>query len=405
MIDCAGNDSLTGLPLFPLASTLTSCTSIDAHDMDPIWYPCPSPLEFNPSTSLSSPCQLPCISLAELVFDDSQTLHDMFVTWSILSWISIFCVLLVILIFLSFRLGRSWPHRITIYLGLAHFWCHLTGVGGSFFTLEDLLCENRFDFAFSGWVKFQAWSIYFGSLSTACWWLVQGATIFWNITLLRTGDDLPERYEPLLHLLCWGYPFLVACILTWIPSGMASGGSPSGFPFGTATPDSSIGLMWGLYNGVYCGFILLNVTAITTALIRILFTPFANKHIKTEQTRRFSAELLIVVFMIVFLNLIVAFVAVASYKTEKGFFLQESLFQYQECLLNTFLGSSFPNNCERQFTFNSFYFWYQNVTWGRFGLFFALIFLILKVQTREHIAGALKQWLPKAKSRVDSIIT
>src|SRR3989338_2576085 len=353
-------------------------------DLSLISYPCPSPLEFNPNIVdplIETACQLPCIIQAEMVFSSSFTLHQLFLTWSILSWISMILVIVVVVIFLSFPLGRSWPHRITIYLGIAHFWCHLTGVGGSFFNLEELLCDDRFLFQYSGWVKFQAWSIYFGALSTSCWWMVQGLTIFWNITMLQPENDLMKRLEPIFHLFCWGYPLIVACILTWVPSNLASGGSPSGFPFGTATQYSSVGLMWGLFIGVYCGFIFLNLICISTAMFRIVSTPFSDQ--KHHSGRRFSAELLILMFMLVFLNLIIAFIAVASYKTEHASDLEHSLVSFTNCLLTTHEPTE---TCHLPFTYDPFYFCYQIITWGSFGVCFALIFLVFKIQTRQHLA-------------------
>ena len=232
----------------------------------------------------------------------------------------------MVIVFLSFSEGRRWPHRITIYLGMSFFWVHLTGIGGSFTTLQDVLCDDHFNFDYTHWAKFQSWALDFGGLATACWWLVQGIVIFWNVTLLKGENNATKKFEPLCHVICWGYPFTVAFILNWVPSYQAGGGSPSGFPFGTGTQYAITGLVWGLYPAIYCSLIFLNLIFITTALIRIISTPLAGSNLREQFQKRLPAQLLIISF------------------------------------------------------------WCVIITSGSFGILFGIIFLIFKIQARRHIA-------------------
>ena len=367
-----------------MSSEPFSCLRLEDAELGPIEYPCPPPSKFN--HHLSNPveenaCQIPCIVLQESIYADDQEIHRMFITSSVLHWISLVFVLITIAIYLSIPALRVMPHRITIYIGVSLFWIHLAFVGNSFLSLQDLMCDGTFAFSYGGWCKFSAISYQFGAMTSAGWWLIQGIYIFWSVTLLRDPLDL-ARFEPLFHVLIWGYSLTIVFIINFVPDREVSGGLPAGLPFCNG---GEIGILWGLFLSIFILLVAINLIFIGSSLLRVVMTPVANASNKNSvlRERRF-AQILIIVYMVVYLNVLVAFISVNAYYTGHQSQLKNGIADFYQCVFTT---PTDPSVCSTSNIITPSQAWYIVIVSGTIGMFYGIVFLLMRSQVRKEVTN------------------
>ena len=340
--------------------------------------------------SIDGFCQVPCITSIEEVYSDPDLIHTMFITWSVLNWVSFVFVIVTLGVFIVVPALREWPHRITIFIGISLFWVHLAGIGASFFSLEGLECASNWEYNYAGWCKFQAWALQFGSLATACWWFVQGLVIFWSLTLLRPIDDNLHRFEPLFHIFSWCYPLTVAFILGWVPDYRSTGGSPNGVPQCVGTNFLPTGLFWGLYAGFFIFLILVNIIFISSAFVRLFCMHSQTGNFTRSFRVRLPAQGLIGSFVMCYMVVLSSSIAFIAWATQYQSELTDSFTDYYACILTT---SNTLDSCTKSLTFNSSIAWFLTITVGLIGTWYGIIFLVFRLQTREQ----LSQWIKDTK--------
>ncbi|MDP2434217.1 MAG: hypothetical protein Q8P67_00570 [archaeon] len=365
-----------------------TCVRLEDYQLGEIVFNCPPPTEFNIAESryAVSACRYPCEYLLSIAWEHGWTdMRPLWITASVLNWFSFVSVIITILVFALVPKLRQWPTRIVIFMGIGLFFFHLGFIGNTFFSFSDLECANHWDFEYGSWCKFQSWTMVFGAMLTACWWVVQAFVVWWNVGLLKLKDPLPKKLEPFFHVVCWLYPILCSFLVAWVPSQSATGGGLTGNPFCTFS-ESDIGVTWGVFVGVLIFQLTLVFFFLSWTVIRILITPSAEGNWLKAFGRRLPQQLLIITFCFVFLNVIVATVAQVSWSRDQNESLTNALTDLLVCHLTT-LGD--PADCSAPRYNNPSIYWYLTISTSTCGLFFGIIFLIMRGDTRKEVISSV----------------
>ena len=402
---------MTGGELYPIDSddSPLGCARIENDELGNSSYPCPPPFlnyakEYgtnNPNWGL--PCAPTCHESVYLMMDKGNE-HAMFVTFSVLSWVSMVSVLVTMAVFIAIPRLREFPSRLVIYCGFGLFWLHIGGVGNSFYDYPHLLCRDLWHLQFGSWCKFSAWSLIFGAMYTSWWWTYQSFVVFWNVALRRYRNPLPEKLEIPVHVASFCYSLLTAFILSFVPNETSTGGSFFSNPLCAFNTGMLLELEWSMLMGVLILFILLVAIFLGLSAVEILRTPYAQGNWLKAFGSRLPHQLSIMAFCLCYINVIVSVLAQLSWSRDNHSLTAAAIADYIVCTLTT-LGN--PEHCHNEHRGNTSIYWYLTISISSIGFFYSVVFLVLKTQTRQLVwatlTGAVVSSIPSSKaSRIDS---
>src|SRR3989338_985138 len=166
-LNCNQTDPLTDLPLWPTSGCLT--ISDLPEPIEAPTYPCPDPLifvapKFDPYTGL--PCSSTChLKLRQLTEDPATNYDAMFITFSVLNWVSFVAVTITLIVYPLFPVNRKFPRVINTLIGVGLWIVHFGFIGNSFRSADGNFCQSDIQLqSSSSWCRFQAWTAFFGAL-------------------------------------------------------------------------------------------------------------------------------------------------------------------------------------------------------------------------------------------------
>jgi hypothetical protein len=345
-------------------------TRIENGDLNPISYNCPPPLEFSGHDDqfLGISCSYPCSVVITLVWNIGNDSQAMFVVYSVLSWISLVSVCITLGLYATQLRYWQWPNRLILFGGYGVFWLHLSAIGSVAYHYSDLQCADKWNFQYHSWCKFSSWALIYGSMQTACWWVVQAVVVTWKVGFQQKNKSL-QRFEPFFHLFCWTFPFISAFMNSYIPDQTASGGSPSGLPY-CASTNSSDWVWFGFFFGPEFLFLLIVVFCVVFSIGSALRSGLGTGR---KSLRKLLLQFgPILAFSLLFANAIVATLAQSFWSTTEKSSIFDSILLFSSCLITTIDNLDV---CNVEKTANRSLYWYNLISVSIVGIGYAVIFI------------------------------
>lgn len=325
-----------------------------------------------------------------LVNDPQSNWYAAFVVFCVFSWISLVSIVITLVVFLSKKGLRRFPHRIVIYLGFSLLILFIPWAGNSFLGVVDTRCDGTFEWARTGWCQFGAWALVFGSNAAAWWWAFQSAVLFWNIGLLRDPETI-KKAEPFFHIITWTYALAASFTLTFAQNAGASFGM---LPL--CTPIDVGVLTWLLFMMPFMIFLLLVLVCTIVCIARIWLTPSQSS---SSSSLRRGAQITIIAFSLVYLNIVVILIALIAYTTSHQDEAEQTLRDYYFCIWSGFVPWE---QCKTHTVYPPALVWYCVMSFSTLGTLFAILFLLLKRESRKTLTRTISRISSRGFSQGDS---
>lgn len=293
----------------------------------------------------------------------------MFVTYSVLSWISFVLVCVTLTLYATQIRFWQWPSRMILFGGYGLFWMHLSAIGSVFYSYSDLQCADEWSFQYYSWCKFSSWALIYGSMQTACWWLIQTVVVTWTLSVKRNPQSM-KQFEPLIHAFCWSFPLISAFTNTFVPDSKASGGGPGGLPF-CGDPGLSAWVWFGLYIGPLCLFLLIVLCCFIFSIIQVIRT------VAGKETKEPSKYASILFFSFIFVNVIVSLLTQSFWVVGNSDSIGYSAAAFTTCLITTL---NRLDACNMYATGNLSIYWYFTISLATTGIGYAIVFISLYIR-------------------------
>jgi hypothetical protein len=388
-IDCNQIDPLTSQPQWPDAADLTppaACfTFSELNITGSAEYNCPPPLVFaapdvDPNTGL--PCSTTChYKLRQPVQEPKEVnFDDQFVVFSVLNWISFVASIITVLVYSLFPDNHDYPRNVNIILGCCIILLHLGWVGNSFRSPDEQWCKSKFAIdPNSDWCIFQSWTTYFAALAIIGYWIFGAVIMFWDIALLRYHDYTLKKLTPFIHFAILSYALTASLILVFVPDDQAGGYSP-GYIYCLLGPSYDYKLFYGLYAWPFYIGIIIIVISCASSMIRLYYLGSGEVSILKTFKKHIRLQLTILLFMMVWLSVAIAFIAISKNVSQKEQIIQSNI-KWYECV---FTIQSLTTDCPDPIGDVADVTWWSMMMFSIVGLLYSIIFLLVN-PTQQHI--------------------